>query len=360
MGETHSIEYAAEVVRKYFLVVEELTKTNNILRLKIIPNRLGYIVSELRELYRELAPKGFHILLREYEKIYLLEIYKAENRRSPMRIFIIALLTTLATVFITSYIWVSSLSLGYPQIIFRSILLSATILIPLAVHELGHYTISRYYRIPSTIPVFIPGIPGFTLGTFGAVIFARSLPPTLEELSMLALAGPLAGTISSLLFVVYGLSLSEITVGTPPPGSIPITSVPLAFMLLERLLFGGREGVIILSPEATAAYYLLLIHFMNLLPVGQLDGGQILRSLVSQKLHAMIGLITVSIFIVISIISRDPLLQIISVFLLLMYILTGSYPHQGASYDQRIYSKKVFIVFISWILLVALTAPIPL
>ncbi|MEZ0289748.1 MAG: site-2 protease family protein [Sulfolobales archaeon] len=358
MSNSLTPEQIIDIVAKHFIILEEISKSDILIRLKVVPRVFGETSNSIRELYREIVPRGYHVLLREQDESFSLEIYRSDFKRASNKIFLVSLVITVATVFITSYMWIAStVSLSQDIIFLRSIMLTLIILIPLAIHELGHYIVSRVYKIPSTIPIFIPGIPGITLGTFGAVIFARSLPPTLEELGLLAIAGPLGGVIFSIIFAYYGLSISQL-VASMPQGAVSITTIPLIFILLEEALFRGGSGSILLSPEAMAAYYLLLIHFINLLPVGQLDGGQVLRSFISRRAHALVGLLTVVIFLILSVISRDIFIQTITLFILLMYILTGTYPHQGASYDRRIMTKKSVIVFILWITLLLLLTPI--
>ncbi|MBW4467361.1 MAG: site-2 protease family protein [Pegethrix bostrychoides GSE-TBD4-15B] len=168
----------------------------------------------------------------------------------------------------------------------------------LGTHELGHYLAARHYRIQATLPYFIPVPPllAFPFGTFGAFIQIRSHIPNRKALFDVGLAGPLSGFIMTLPILVWGLAHS-----TPVPLSgesgllnfesfKPTASLLLA--LLSKLSLGaglGAETALRLHPVAIAGCLGLVITALNLMPVGQLDGGHIVHAMFGQRRGANIG-----------------------------------------------------------------------
>jgi membrane-associated protease RseP (regulator of RpoE activity) len=148
---------------------------------------------------------------------------------------------------------------------------AATLLFILGVHEMGHYVAARIHRVNVTLPYFIP-MPFSLLGTFGAFIQLRSPVENRKALFDVGLAGPLAGFVVAVPLMVLGLLQSEIG---PATREGTFGSSLLLRWLVD--LFVSREPgqVIALSPMAIAAWFGLLVTAINLLPMGQLDGGHI-------------------------------------------------------------------------------------
>jgi membrane-associated protease RseP (regulator of RpoE activity) len=150
----------------------------------------------------------------------------------------------------------------------------------LGTHEFGHYLACRYYRIPATLPFFIPGIPPF--GTFGAVIRIRGAIPHRKALFDIAAAGPIAGFLVALPILVLGVLLADpVTEAAPLAGGIFLGDSVLA--RLVRSAVAGDVGLSV-GPIYIAAWFGMLVTSMNLFPVGQLDGGHLAYAL-SRRLH---------------------------------------------------------------------------
>ncbi len=151
-----------------------------------------------------------------------------------------------------------------------------TLLLILLAHELGHYLACRYYRIDATLPFFLPLPVGF--GTLGAFIRIRSPIYTRRALFDVGVAGPLAGFVLVAPAFAVGLALSKVAPGIAGQGEL-IFGSPLIQRLLEAVLLPGVDGGdIYLHPVARAAWVGVLATALNLLPIGQLDGGHILYS----------------------------------------------------------------------------------
>ncbi len=162
---------------------------------------------------------------------------------------------------------------------------SLTIMTILFSHEMGHFVMCRKYHVESTLPFFIP-VPFPPFGTFGAVIKMKGLIPNKRALFDIGVAGPLAGLVFAIPAVIIGLSLSEVKVVTQTEATHYLgLGEPLLFTFLARLVIGEvPEGLdIFLHPVAFAGWAGLFVTALNLLPLGQLDGGHIIYALMGRK-----------------------------------------------------------------------------
>jgi membrane-associated protease RseP (regulator of RpoE activity) len=152
---------------------------------------------------------------------------------------------------------------------------AVTLLSILLVHELGHYTLAAIHHVRATLPYFIPA-PPILIGTFGAFIRMKSPPPNRRALFDVGAAGPWAGLIVAIPAVVIGLRLSEVRPLALTEGGIELGD-SILFSLLSRLVLGTtpENATILLHPIALAGWFGLFVTFLNLLPVGQLDGGHV-------------------------------------------------------------------------------------
>lgn len=163
---------------------------------------------------------------------------------------------------------------------------SLTLLTILLAHELGHYLACRYYRVDASLPYFLP-VP-FFIGTFGAFIRIRSPIYSKQVLYDVGIAGPLAGFIFVLPALAIGLAYSKIVPGIAHRGDLAF-GVPPLLWLMERVIFPGISSAdIYLHPVARAAWVGIFATALNLLPIGQLDGGHILYSLVGER-HTLLS-----------------------------------------------------------------------
>jgi membrane-associated protease RseP (regulator of RpoE activity) len=151
-------------------------------------------------------------------------------------------------------------------------------------HEMGHYLLARKHHVRATLPYFIPGFP-----TFGAFIRMQSLPSDRRVLFDIGAAGPWAGVAVTIPALVVGLSLSEVQPLNPLDGGLYLGD-SLLFLALTQLVLGvsGNDVSIALHPTAFAGWFGLFVTFLNLLPVGQLDGGHVVYSLVG-RLHRWVA-----------------------------------------------------------------------
>jgi membrane-associated protease RseP (regulator of RpoE activity) len=168
--------------------------------------------------------------------------------------------------------------LDSPELLWSGIPFSATLLLILVTHECGHYVLSRIHGAPASLPLFIPGLPYF-IGTFGAII--RLQGPILNRRALfdIGVSGPLAGFIAALVALVVGLNLSTVVDRTATHGFQ--LGEPLLLQFIAWLVVGSipPQADIVLHPIAFAAWFGLLVTSLNLLPIGQLDGGHVAYAL---------------------------------------------------------------------------------
>jgi membrane-associated protease RseP (regulator of RpoE activity) len=149
-------------------------------------------------------------------------------------------------------------------------------------HELGHYLACVYYRVDATLPFFLPAPTPFT-GTLGAFIRIRSAIHSKRVLFDIGVAGPLAGFIFLIPALSVGLAFSKVIPGINHQGTIQL-GAPALEWILQRVIFPGvRADDIYLHPVARAAWVGMFATALNLLPVGQLDGGHVVYALLGRS-----------------------------------------------------------------------------
>ena len=165
-----------------------------------------------------------------------------------------------------------------------------TLMTILLAHELGHYFACRYYGIDASLPYFLP-FPS-PIGTLGAFIRIRSPIYTRQALFDVGIAGPLAGFAVLVPALVIGIGESKVIPGIADRGDL-IFGVPAIQRFFEWIIFPHvRSADILLHPIARAAWVGILATALNLLPIGQLDGGHILYAFAGRR-HKLLSRIFV-------------------------------------------------------------------
>lgn len=206
---------------------------------------------------------------------------KEEKAKKLPFVHIILFLITLFCTLIAGTLQQGINPLEHPWLIWKGIPFSFTLLLILGTHEFGHYFISRKHHIDVTLPYFIPA-PSF-IGTFGAFIKMKS--PIMDRRILLDVgaAGPLAGMCVSVPVLLIGLYLSEIRYETVETGFSLGSSI--FFYLMSWMVHGSMpdNANLILHPIAFSGWIGLLVTCLNLLPVGQLDGGHVAYAIIGPK-----------------------------------------------------------------------------
>jgi membrane-associated protease RseP (regulator of RpoE activity) len=183
---------------------------------------------------------------------------------------------------------------------------AATLVGILLVHELSHYFVARQYGSPASLPFFIPLPFPEGLGTMGAVIVQRAPMRDRKAIFDIGIAGPLGGLIIAIPLLILGLAISEVGTpsdyGLPPGAAIQKEGDSLLYMGLKYLVKGEilpspgedvwQQRDVWLSPVAYAAWAGLLVTMINLMPLGQLDGGHISYALLGHRARTL-GLIII-------------------------------------------------------------------
>jgi membrane-associated protease RseP (regulator of RpoE activity) len=189
------------------------------------------------------------------------------------------------------YLRVFSTLRDRPHLLLDGMAFSLTLMTILLAHELGHYFACRYYGIDASLPYFLP-FPLSPIGTLGAFIRIRSPIYTRRALFDVGIAGPLAGFAVLLPFFAIGIGASKVIPGIAERGDL-MFGVPAIQRFFEWIIFPHiRAANILLHPIARAAWVGILATALNLLPIGQLDGGHILYAFVGRR-HKLLSRIFV-------------------------------------------------------------------
>ena len=181
-------------------------------------------------------------------------------------------------------------ALGFsPSFVAQGLIVSGPLLFILFVHEMGHYFAARRHQLLVTPPFFLPlPIILFPIGTLGAVIRIKEPIRNKRQLLDVGVAGPLAGFIATIPFLVFGIAHSEVV---PDKGDFSgwLFADPLIVRALQWLVHGSiPEGsVVMMHPVYLAAWFGLLLTLVNLLPFAQFDGGHVWYALVGRLQRAV-------------------------------------------------------------------------
>lgn len=157
----------------------------------------------------------------------------------------------------------------------------------LGAHELGHYVLTILYRVPSTPPLFIPFPLYSPIGTMGAVIMMQSGTADRKQIFDIGLAGPLAGMVVAIPVLIFGITHAQ-PIAYAPDDSL-ILGQPLLVQWLAAWLVPDRASEFIsvanteASPLLMAGWVGLLVTGLNMMPLGQLDGGHVTFGLLGPK-----------------------------------------------------------------------------
>ncbi len=213
-----------------------------------------------------------------------------------LAMFVATVLTTLYAGSIWFYVSIeSSLDLlaGWP--------FALAVLGVLGIHELGHYVLSRYHGVQASLPYFIP-VPTF-IGTFGAVIKMKGRIPNRKALFDIGVAGPLAGLIAAIIVAVIGLHLDPVNVPESVLNSENAIEIDIGYPpLLEFIAWVTGQQLeyadpaLAPNPVVFGAWVGLFVTFLNLIPVGQLDGGHIVRAMAGSRSETVAAFVPAILF----------------------------------------------------------------
>ena len=248
-------------------------------------------------------------MLRKLEEINMIAFLRKVDRRVVLRvgekppvkpsnpkIYWILFVATIATTFVTGYFLLPPEAGLNPFV--AGAVFSASIMTVLGLHEMGHKVTANRKKVEATSPYFVPGPP--PLGTLGAVIVQKSLPPNRDALFDIGSNGPIAGFIVALVFSVVGMTLLIPT--TIPASEQGLSLIPLSWIPLQEALsrlhlvpaLVGTNNGWFLHPVAWAGWAGMVVTMLNLLPAAMLDGGHVARSIVPDKLRYVLTIVSVA------------------------------------------------------------------
>ncbi len=219
------------------------------------------------------------------------------QEKPSYRIHIILFVATVFTTLLAGAMMEGANPLRDPASLAKGIPFSFTLMAILLTHEMGHYLTARHYGVPATLPYFIPAPPiPFLIGTFGAFIRMKSPILTKKATLEIGASGPIAGFVVAIVAVIVGLTLSKV-VSETSSATIKL-GAPLIFDLLDGLVLDVPEGSdVLLHPVAFAGWIGLFVTALNLLPIGQLDGGHVVYALLGEK-HKIVSIGMIGVLLV--------------------------------------------------------------
>lgn len=188
---------------------------------------------------------------------------------------------TVITTILVGILWLGSLNAG--------IIYSFSVLAILASHEMGHYIACRWYGVEATLPYFIP-MPIPPVGTFGAFIRIKSPIPSRRALFDIGIAGPLAGFVFAVPATFIAHIFAQPALPSGSADDVIYLQDPLLFKFFQQILH--LPSNLELNPVMWAAWIGLFMTALNLMPVGQLDGGHITYAVFGRRGHRAVAVLS--------------------------------------------------------------------
>ena len=308
-----------------------------------------------------LSKKGYIPMLRFQRGEHLIYVIKKPKvKKRPIWInFLLFIITVFTTTLAGSFQWAIIFNASLINIIKPSYLIngfiffSIPLMLILGIHEMGHYYASRKHNLDTSLPFFIPLPPPFILGTFGALISTREPIPDRKTLLDVGIAGPLCGFLVAIpvaLFGLYFMQMNPILIVNEQE-SLTIVS-PLLLEAFNSFFTIPKNTV--MHPTYFAGWVGLFLTSVQLLPVGQLDGGHIARALLKEK-SKYLGYIVIAVVLVLGLFYTGWLFL---AFIILFLIGTA---HQPPLNEYSILDNKRKILAITgFIIFIICFAPIPM
>ncbi len=299
--------------------------------------------SEIKRLMLKLQSE-YDVSVRDYYGEVVVEVRK---RRERIWINIVLLLATVATTTI-----VGSTFYGEKLDLFGGFVFSMAIMFVLGSHEMGHYIAARRWGMKTSLPYFIP-FPTL-IGTLGAVIKHRGAIPSRKALFDVGVSGPLTGIAASVIVTLIGFTLPfhpagkpMLVIGTPP--------------IFDFLMWVSRFNGFTIHPVAFAGWVGFFVTFLNMIPVGQLDGGHVLRAMIgksAEKISKIIPIALLALGIAVARIYHQP--DSIWFFWSIIAFFFSLHGHPEPLDDEtKLDPMRYFIGIFAFILAAACFTPVP-
>ncbi len=321
------------------------------------------------DLRRSLSSHGYIPMIR-YEKgehaIYIIK--KPKVKTKPLWINISLLIATICTTTLAGAIqWVSIYEPGVTSLL--DLLVAATtpfylwngllffsipLLAILGIHEMGHYFISKRHHLDTSLPFFIPLPPPFILGTFGALISTREPIPDRKTLLDVGVSGPICGFLVAIPVCLIGLYLMQQNPISMPSagGDVVILTFPLLLQGLSNFFIIPADAII--HPTLFAGWVGLFLTAINLLPVGQLDGGHVARALLKEK-HKYASWVVIVVIVTLGLFYTGWLF-----FAIIILFMIGTQHQPPLNEITPLDTKRIMIGILVVAIFILCFAPLPL
>ena len=304
-------------MRDYDLIREHISKYFDVGGFQTTPEGSFFVVNDYSYdkfscLIKDLDVLGYIPFMGRYAGSFRIGIAeRPELGESRIHLNVILFIATVATTIFAGYTFAG-------HNLFDGVAFAVALLGILGIHETAHYYAAKKHEVKSTLPYFIPAPT--LIGTFGAVINVKSPIPDKNSLFDLGFSGPIAGIMVAIPVLIIGIHLSTIvpiasqTINLSYP---PIISI-LMYLMLPPIPAGYGLQI---HPLVFAGWVGIIVTLLNLMPVAFLDGGHIVRSLFTEKIHRIISIIGVLVTLV---------LGWLPMAVLMMLILVLNKRHPGA------------------------------
>ena len=259
----------------------------------------------VRSLWAAFREAGYELYLHEQlgEYVLIAEPRTTGDGGVPWTNVFLFLATVLSTLLVGAVGWYfvePSAIAENPLLLLEAWPFTVAVLGVLGIHELGHYVMSRYHGVDASLPYFIP-VPTI-FGTMGAVIKMRGNMPDRKALFDIGVAGPIAGLAATIVVTAIGLTMDPVTVPREivddPESVIRLANPPLleliAAVLGQPLAYDDPTKSV--NPVVIGGWVGMFVTFLNLVPVGQLDGGHMLRAVIGERQESVNAVVPLALF----------------------------------------------------------------
>lgn len=335
-------------MKDYDLIREHISEYFDVGGFQTTPEGSFFVISDYNHdkfsnLIKDLDVLGYIPFMESYAGSYRIGIAtRPENGESRIHMNVILFIATVFTTIYAGYLFAG-------HNLFDGVAFAIALLGILGIHETAHYYAARKHKVKSTLPYFIPAPT--LIGTFGAVINVKSPIPDRNSLFDLGFSGPLAGIIVAIPVLIIGIHLS--TIVPIASQTVALSNPPIITILMYFMLPPIPAGYALqIHPLVFAGWVGIIVTLLNLMPVAFLDGGHIVRSLFTERIHKIISIIGVLVTLV---------LQWYPMAVLMMLILVLNKRHPGALDDVSrltLWRKGMAVVMLIIFILCLTPAPI--
>ena len=343
-----------KLVSSHFTVTE-MKVEDSVFVFKIAP--FTHSFNTIKEYFEK---EGYYPFLRKKEdQLYLILTQKVEQGKPNVMWNIILFLATIATTIFAGYYLSLPLVLEgkMDNIWVGAVSFSAAIMFILGTHEMGHKWASHKNGVDATWPYFIP-MPFIFIGTMGALIKSRSPMPNNNSMIQLGAAGPLCGFLVAIPVFLIGMKLSYVVPSIQPAEGetfLYFGQSILTQFLGQQVLQISPGYEVFLHPIAIAAWAAFLVTSVNLIPVGQLDGGHIVRAILGERLHRILSYALIGVMVVMGFPYYNPffvwegwLIWALVLYLIIMRARSGGAMNElePISLNSKLLALAALVVFI--------------